>query len=325
MQAVWVGLSSVATVERTSARGPTLPRAPPRRQSTKSTWTCLLQSIHWTATALFSPSKARAHQAQARDWASVEQWLIKHYGKRLPAFERSEDTLQALLTVAAYSEDAAEQRTVTERIVRSALEAQSKRSSEREGIHGAMLASFDQDETETLDGLAGAAVLLGSTELGQMCGRICEVTAEAFEVSQQLKRAEAQHAVVEGECARVERTLDTLSADDFQAPTNVLEDTAGWTRSTKTLRAKLIEYDERLNTARSNAAPSHTLDTLTQQAAELASLRNRVQVLNVELLAFDSLPAEPKAARAQLERARTDLRRLVAHRDQLFETLDDDG
>lgn len=33
----------------------------------------------WAASALFSPSKARIAQAQARDWGFVDSWLAKRY------------------------------------------------------------------------------------------------------------------------------------------------------------------------------------------------------------------------------------------------------
>ena len=76
----------------------------------------------WAASALFSPSKARIAQAQARDWGFVDSWLAKRYsGKRVPAFEKSEDTLEALLTLATLNESADEQRQAVDRVEQSAL------------------------------------------------------------------------------------------------------------------------------------------------------------------------------------------------------------
>ena len=60
--------------------------------------------------ALFSPSKARQQRAQANDWQHVETWLSALYPNRpLPTFERNEDTLKALLALAAANECADEE------------------------------------------------------------------------------------------------------------------------------------------------------------------------------------------------------------------------
>lgn len=77
---------------------------------------------YWTASALFSPSKARQQQAQAKDWSFVDAWLQRRYGtKSVPAFERNEDTLQALLALATLNESADEQRNLVHRIHKAAL------------------------------------------------------------------------------------------------------------------------------------------------------------------------------------------------------------
>lgn len=74
------------------------------------------------ASALFSPSKARQQQAQAKDWDYVTTWLRKKYfPKPIPNFERNEETLQALLNLAAFNERADEEQELTERVEREAL------------------------------------------------------------------------------------------------------------------------------------------------------------------------------------------------------------
>jgi HAUS augmin-like complex subunit 1 len=61
--------------------------------------------------ALFSPSKARALTAQAKDWNYVDTWLSAKYApKSAPPFERNADTLKALLALAAWNEAADEKR-----------------------------------------------------------------------------------------------------------------------------------------------------------------------------------------------------------------------
>jgi HAUS augmin-like complex subunit 1 len=61
--------------------------------------------------ALFSPSKAAAQRAQAQDWHAVDAWLSARYqGRSIPQFERGEDTLRALLALAAANERADDER-----------------------------------------------------------------------------------------------------------------------------------------------------------------------------------------------------------------------
>jgi hypothetical protein len=80
-----------------------------------------------TPTDLFSPSKARQQRAQAQDWASVDSWLSTKYpGRSLPTFERNEDTLRALLALAAANERADEERELVESVEREALNELSK-------------------------------------------------------------------------------------------------------------------------------------------------------------------------------------------------------
>lgn len=72
--------------------------------------------------ALFSPSKARQQQAQAKDWIFVDSWLSKKYHpKPVPAFERDEETLQALMTLVAFNERADEEQALVARVERQAL------------------------------------------------------------------------------------------------------------------------------------------------------------------------------------------------------------
>lgn len=72
--------------------------------------------------ALFSPSKARQQQAQAKDWIFVDSWLSKKYHpKPVPSFERNEETLQALMTLVAFNERADEEQALVEKVERQAL------------------------------------------------------------------------------------------------------------------------------------------------------------------------------------------------------------
>ena len=75
----------------------------------------------WTASH-FSPSKARQQRAQALDWEHVNTWLEKRFApKPVPTFERNEDTLRALLELAAFNENVNEERTLIDNVHEEAL------------------------------------------------------------------------------------------------------------------------------------------------------------------------------------------------------------
>ncbi|KAK4926562.1 hypothetical protein LTR49_006496 [Elasticomyces elasticus] len=270
----------------------------------------------WTASALFSPSKARAQQAQARDWASVDNWLSKQY-----AFERNEETLQALLTLAALNEDADEHRGLVWKVQRAALSAQTARCNDGDEHYRNLLGAMSNEDRESLDAVAGTAAVLDVNSSAAMYSRLCELTVESFELSQQIDRADSQRAAIANEQARLEQLLKELNAPHFQAPDDVLEQTTEWIRNTKHLKAKLAEYDERLSVLRSVPSHSPTGEEFARQSSDLEKLRDRMSALDTDLSAFGNLPSDPKVARFKLEGARKDLRDLVSRRDRLFENL----
>jgi HAUS augmin-like complex subunit 1 len=58
----------------------------------------------WAETE-FSPSKARQHALQAKDWAYINAWLVrKHAPGTVPSFERNQDTLDAFMKLAEYDD-----------------------------------------------------------------------------------------------------------------------------------------------------------------------------------------------------------------------------
>ncbi|KAK5129493.1 hypothetical protein LTR08_003216 [Meristemomyces frigidus] len=277
----------------------------------------------WTASALFSPSKARAQQAQAKDWAFVEAWLAKRYGKRIPTFERNEDTLQALLTLATLNENADEQRVLIEKVEKTALQATAKRAQGDDEHYGSLLNSMGDGGCHALSTLAESAVLLGSSDTSQAAENICVLTAKQFELAAQVQKVNVQHLALQREHARLQALLEDLSQDSFSAPSEMAEQTAEWTRSTKHMKAKITEYEERLGALRSAPSPSPSVEEVKRSVDELQVQRTRLSELSTELSAFESLPADTNGARTKLENTRTGLRTLTTRRDGLFEALVD--
>nr|POE98255.1 hypothetical protein CFP56_64848 [Quercus suber] len=277
----------------------------------------------WTATALFSPSKARVQQAQAKDWAFVDAWLAKKYGQQLRPFERNEETLQALLKLVTLNESADEQRVLTERVEKSALQAMTKRVANEDGTYSATFKQLSTDGQNDLDTLAKSAVLLQSTNLLTMSDRLCSLLISHFDVYEQFRQVEAQQEAMEREHVRLMAVLKELKSDSFQPAEDLLEQTSEMARNAKHLRAKIGEYDERLQSLRAQDDSSRKVEVVVQRMIDMQARREQLAGLHAKLSAFQSLPPDAKAARSKVEAARNDLRHLVTQRDSLFEGLVD--
>lgn len=278
----------------------------------------------WTASALFSPSKARAQQAQAKDWAAVDAWVCKKYGSRLPPFERNEDTLQALLSLANLNENADEQRNQVEKIEKAALQSMAKRPGTITDEILQMLQAELAGERH-LDTLAEAIVALDSPSvdvsvLGKM---LIDLSSTRFEMQQQIRHAESQVANLKSEQTHMQKLLDELHGDAFQTPAETGELTNDWLRSTKTLKAKIAEYEERLSANRLTTSSTGSFEYTLQRIRDVAQQRANLASLEAEASAFQNLPSDARSARAKLEEARENLRKLTTKRDRHFEDMVD--
>lgn len=284
----------------------------------------------WTATALFSPSKARAQQAQAKDWSAVDAWLAKKYvpARRPPTLERNEETLQVLLTLATLNEGADEQRALVDRVHKAALQALNKGNVGQEGRDDDLKALFKQlDEDAALTSLAKTAVALDVPDvcIETLGIAIADVNAQSFEADQLLRRAEEQLRAIKTQRRKAEEQLNELKNDSFQTPGQLVEQTGDWVRSTKQLKAKIAEYDERLASTGTAERPKVKLEDISKQARNLSTQQSQLADLEMQLRAYQSLPSDAKAARRKLESARDELRALTKKRDGLFEKLADGG
>ena len=284
----------------------------------------------WDHSTLFSPSKALAAQAQAKDWASVDAWLAKRYpGKRLPPFERNEDTLQALLELATLNDSADEQRNLVDRIEKASLQAMSRRRAAESEGNAEVLRSVmvGLEGCDSLDALAEMSVALSCSDadVSTMGRALVNLTTQIFEAEQQARRADAQVETMISDQAKLSVQLKGLKQEDFEPRSNLPELTADWVRNTKQLKAKIGEYDDRLAGLRATQQPTVKLEDVALLAADLSTQQQRLDDLSGQLTAYQNLPSDLKAARAALEAARTELRSQVKERDQLFERLVEAG
>ncbi|KXL50246.1 hypothetical protein M433DRAFT_151403 [Acidomyces richmondensis BFW] len=278
-------------------------------------------SADWTAYALFSPSKARAQQAQAKDWAFVDAWLAKKYDKRIPVFERSEETLQALLSLATLNEAADEQRGAVERVEKLAMQAHSRRGQESNDAFQSIIASLTNSGLESLQALSDVAITLETADHRRMAMRLATITTDCFDLAEQLRSSREQQHVLQQEDTRLKGILHALHDDSLKAPSSLSEQTVELGRNSKQMRAKLNEYDERLRTLGTDSSISPSMDNILEQLSLLKAERERMHVLKTELDVFEGLPSDPKAARSKLESARRELETITSRRDTLFERL----
>ncbi|KAL1587107.1 hypothetical protein WHR41_04361 [Cladosporium halotolerans] len=280
----------------------------------------------WAASALFSPSKARIAQAQARDWGFVEAWLAKRYsGKRIPPFERNDETLEALLTLATLNEGADEQRVVVDRVEQAALfDFEKQRSGPSEDVYQALARFLDHRGDESLNALAQATLALNApatATISDLAISSIDLQTEHFDLSQQQARLKDQVTALQREANRLRCLLREIDDDAFKAAAELPEQTVEWHKSSKHLKAKIGEYDDRLSASRAVGIPQPTVEQVAQQLEEFHAQQLRLATLEAELEAYQSLPTNAREARAILERSRDELRVLSQRRDRLFEGL----
>ncbi|GAB7352098.1 hypothetical protein MBLNU459_g2598t1 [Dothideomycetes sp. NU459] len=310
------------------------------------------------ASALFSPSKARQQQAQAKDWDFVTSWLRKQYfPKPIPGLERNEETLQALLTLAAFNERADEEQGLVERVEKEALKEMEAQvdSPLDDSIYQALSSNLSPSQRVALDSQAHASILLAalSADATALAQRTIRLTTTSFEQRQQLARiADLQSSLI-AEHRRLALLLTSLQPNpspDAEAevdahadvyardtaavrgtalaapPADLPQKTAEWTRNTKTMRSKLREYDERLaSMGAAPAGPDTSIEVVAARKAELDALETRLARLEDELRWFGDVPADAGRAREVLEDSRRGLRGLIEERDRLFEGLVEGG
>lgn len=246
----------------------------------------------WTANALFSPSKARIAQAQARDWGFVDTWLAKKYGgKRPPACEKNEETLQALLTLATLNESADEQRTAVEKVERVALQAFTRPDANEE-VYQAIFQHLNDRGEQSLDALTETIISLGAPArctATDLASATINLQVQQFDLGQLELRLDHQMAALQHESTRLKGLLRDLKDEGFHASTDLPERTAEWTKGSKHLKAKIGEYDERLSAVRS-PSKSVKIEDVVKQSYEYAQQQDRLKLGKCEQSVWVLMP-----------------------------------
>lgn len=284
--------------------------------------------IHYLAAGLFSPSKARQQQAFAKDWLFVDSWLSQRYApERVPPFERNEETLQALLDLAAANERADEHQTLVHEVQQIVLNELTSATTEDENatVFDALEASLTDSGSLALDALVSTTILLNATtaQPETLAHLIIEATTTQSELAQQLRRTETLRQTLRAEHQRLEALMREVQGPAFATPLDLPQKTAEWNRGTKHLKAKLAEYNDRLDGSSVLAVPKPSLEDVAIVRGEGQGLREQVADLERQLAVYGDLPADAGGARERLEMAKSELRALIQRRDRHFEALVD--
>ncbi|KAJ5637920.1 hypothetical protein N7490_007799 [Penicillium lividum] len=284
---------------------------------------------------LASPTKARQAAMQAKDWAYINSWLTRKYApKPTPQFERNEDTLRVLLTLAAANDAADEEANIQHRAREEAIQAfKAREDAERKDPHerqkNEILAEvemcLDDKGKRDLDDLAESAVVMGNTlnpepeDLGQS---IVELTAEDFDAQDQIAKVETLRLYLQKELSRLQTDLEELKSDKtYSMPKGIQAQTSEWIRGTKTLSTKVGEYQDRIASLERNQPQGPTIEQLMAEEESVIRVRETVKSLEGRVRAFHDLPTDVPGARARYKELERELDQLNRQRDTMFGNL----
>ncbi|KAL1865252.1 hypothetical protein VTK73DRAFT_5435 [Phialemonium thermophilum] len=226
----------------------------------------------------------------------------------------------------------------------------------RTNIIEATEAILSREGKAALDAVAGAAVELGvATGIGEGRGiaeavgrRILQLQWRAFGAEQARARVFAlQHyAETETQCLRRQEELlrgdkgrNTAGGEDgidddadgegkvsshsgYGPSVDQAKSNLDAQRALKTAVARLPELEERVAAlATSFDLPSPSIEQVQEEEETYLNLLSRRKELDARIRSFHGLPADPDAARRELEILRDELRRLTIERDTVFEGL----
>ncbi|KAE8553657.1 hypothetical protein EYB25_005039 [Talaromyces marneffei] len=278
--------------------------------------------------SLASPTKARQAAIQAKDWAYVNSWLNRKYAPhQVPAFERNEDTLRALLAIAAANDAADEEASLLHRareeVVRALKEREKAEDPRKRDILEDIEARLDARGEESLNDLAETVVLLGdtSTDVTELAHAFIELTRDEFELANQVQHVQALQQYLDNEMALVQEEIETLKTHPaYETPSDLTSQTVEWSRSAKLLGAKISEYRDKITSLqRSVSLEGPIIETVTEEEQNVLRLKETVKQLESRIKSYRDLPPNLEDAKNEYKRLEKELGRLTRERDELFE------
>ena len=200
--------------------------------------------------------------------------------------------------------------------------------------------ALDDETRDILRSLAEACVQLGyrpphpsvqsivddgvAREVGR---RILGMTAETFEMENQLRELGDLERSFGREAQRtrnlVEKLRDEVESEVAVADLEMLRgQTARFARETKQITTKLREYGERTKALERHVEDleaEDSIESIREKKESANKRREEVERLEEWLKAYNGLPPDVEASRAEVRRVRDDLERWKRKREEMFE------
>ncbi|KAI5284451.1 hypothetical protein KEM54_001321 [Ascosphaera aggregata] len=246
--------------------------------------------------SLISPTRARQAALQAKDWALVTSWLTRIYAPNpVPAFERNEDTLSALLDLAAANSAADEQVRLVqqaEKDILGHLKAQQKCLDDdllRNDLFNTVEAALGEEGAVCIDEIAGVSAVLGipNAEASEIGSAIIDMTREEHHSQQEMHQTNALLGRLEKDLAEVRQQLEEMKNNEaFQIPADLPTQTSEHIREIKLLNKKIDEYSSQLagvlNRGQNAFSKTLRLEDILDDEQRVMELKKAIQSLQVE-------------------------------------------
>ncbi|TVY26458.1 hypothetical protein LHYA1_G003572 [Lachnellula hyalina] len=294
--------------------------------SQTTTTTTTMAHLSPSASAIFSPSVARQQLAAAKDWNYIDSWLsTKFNGKTPPVFERNNDTLKALLALAALNETADEERELLARVEAKAL--QDLQAQEDANPNKYLLDSIEEFLTRegqtSLEALSSLSVSLNQPVFDlQKLGRgIIDLHVTVNDLDQVADRVSIFEKHLKRELEEINILITDLQSDAYQPPSDLAKRTSDYQRRIKGLAAKLPDLKERVASLSANVGTPITIQDVKNEEDKFKALMVTVKDLEAQVKSYHGLPQDTDLARLELEGLRVELREMTRKRDSMFEGL----
>ncbi|PMD42581.1 hypothetical protein L207DRAFT_316143 [Hyaloscypha variabilis F] len=282
---------------------------------------------HLSPSAIFSPSVARQQLAAAKDWNYIDSWLsTKFNGKTPPPFERNNDTLKALLALAALNETADEERELLARVEAKALQdLQAKRETDPNAqLLNSIEESLTREGHASLEALSTLSITLNQAipDVEKVGRSIIDLQVTAYDLDQASDRVSILEKHLASELDTINALIKDLQSDEYQPSSILSKQTLDYQRKTKALASKLPELKDRVTSLSASLGNSKvTLQDAQREEEKFKNLLAVVKDLEVQVKSYHSLPQDTDLARLELESVKVELQDLTRQRDSMFEGL----
>lgn len=281
---------------------------------------------HLSPSAIFSPSVARQQLAAAKDWNYIDSWLSTKFSGKTPPFERNNDTLKALLALAALNESADEERDLLARVEAKALKdlQASADSDPNVEIINELQEALTREGESSLDALSSLSVLFNQpvADTESLGRRIIDLQVTSYNLDQASDRIAVLERNLSTELDRINSLIRDLESDAYQCPPNLVKQTTEYQRKTKALAAQLPELKDRVaSLSAATGLPGTTVEDVKAEEDKFKEMLAKVNAIEAKVKIYHGLPQDTDLARLELESLRVELRDLTRQRDSMFEGL----